>query len=323
MSAPIIFCHYGMSSYLRFTLLSSKLSNPDKNIYLLGDEENEMLCHEIGVKHVNFSQFDNSQLVLKFHESFRFISGKKHGREEWTKFVFLRWFYICEFIYLYEIDSFWHFDSDNLIVANLFQKELIFNKFDTTEQCGGLCMNGYISSKKITQLYVHHILELFNDIDFLKIQKEKCEINESFAFTEMAAYNHFKKVLKINSVRLNNFENGDTFDDCIAFDDGMAHTKEKYNGYTIKEIYINANNEFYFKLNSTENYIKVNSINLSWMPFSVVLRLFLMFCRSKIPLLRIFRKVFFKCYQKINFNSYSYYEKIIDKFAYKYIKLKY
>ena len=33
MIAPIIFCHYGMSNYLRYTLLSSKLSNPDKNIY--------------------------------------------------------------------------------------------------------------------------------------------------------------------------------------------------------------------------------------------------------------------------------------------------
>ena len=322
MIAPIIFCHYGMSNYLRYTLLSSKLSNPDKNIYLIGDEENEKLCHEIGVKHVKFSQFYNSQLVLKFHESFRFISGKKHGREEWTKFVFLRWFYICEFIYLYEIESFWHFDSDNLIISDLFQKELYFNKFDNTEQCGGICMNGYISSKKITQMYVHHILGLFNDYDFLNIQKEKCEKNENLAFTEMAAYNHFKKVVKINTVRLNNFDNGDTFDDCIAFEDGMVHTKEKFNGYTIKEIYINENNDFFFKLNSTQEYIKVNSINLSWMPLSVILRLFFMFCRCKIPLLRIFRKVFKKSYQKINFNSYSYYEKIIDKLAYKYIKLK-
>jgi hypothetical protein len=87
-------------------------------------------------------------------------------------------------------------------------------------------MNGYISSKKITQMYVHHILGLFNDYNFLNIQKEKCEKNENLAFTEMAAYNHFKKAVKINSVRLNNFDNGDTFDDCIAFEDGMVHTKK-------------------------------------------------------------------------------------------------
>jgi hypothetical protein len=323
MLAPIIFCHYGMSNYLRYTLLSSKLSNPDKNIYLIGDEENEKLCNELGVKHIKYSEFDNSQLIFKFNKSFKFISGKKHGREEWTRFVFLRWFYICEFIYLYDIDSFWHFDSDNLIVANLFHKESLFNKFDNTEQCGGICMNGYISSKKITKLYVHHILDLFNDIEFLNIQKEKCEKNENLAFTEMAAYNHFKKVFKINSVRLNNIYFGDTFDDCIAFSDGMVQTKEKYNGYKIKEIYINANNDFYFKFNSTQEYIKVNSINLSWMPFSVVLRLFLIFCKSKMPLIRIIRKVFTRNYEKINFNSYSYYEKIIDKLAYEYIKLKY
>ena len=184
-------------------------------------------------------------------------------------------------------------------------------------------MNGYISSKKITQLYVHHILGLFNDNDFLNIQREKCEKNENLAFTEMAAYNHFKKVNEVNSVRLNNIYNGDTFDDCIALADGMVQTKEEFNGYTIKEIYINANNDFYFKLNSTQEYIKINSINLSWMPFSVVLRLFLMFCRSKMPLLLIIRKVFTRNFKKIDFNSYSYYEKIIDKLAYEYIKLKY
>jgi hypothetical protein len=323
MSVPIIFCHYGKSNYLRYTLFSAKLSNPNKTIYLIGDDQNEKLCSEIGIKHIKFSQFDNSILVSKFHEKFKFISGKKHGREEWTKFVFLRWFYICEFVYSNDIDSFWHFDSDNLIISDLFPNEEFFNNYDNTEQCGGSCMNGYISSKKITQMYVCHILELFSDDEFLNIQIKKCSDNEHFAFTEMAAYNHFKKAMKINTVRLNKLLNGDTFDDCLAFGDGMVHSKDKYNGYTVKEIYLNPNFNFYFKLSTSNEYVKINSINLSWMPLSFILKLFFIFCRSRIPFIRKFRSFFKLGFEKIDYSTYSYFQKFIDRLIYHYIKVKY
>ena len=63
---------------------------------------------------------------------------------------------------------------------------------------------------------IRDMLVLFSNNDFLNIQRNKCLVNNSFAFTEMASYNDFKKKYKLNSIRLNNLQFGDTFDDCLA-----------------------------------------------------------------------------------------------------------
>jgi hypothetical protein len=312
-NSPIIFCHYGNSNYLEYTLKAAKINNPKKEIYLLGDISNLSIANKIGISHILFNKYDKTETILDFNKKFRFIAGNSHGRSEWTKFVFLRWFYINEFILQNGIDSFWHFDSDNIIAVDLSVKEIFFKKYDNTEQCGGICLNGFISSSSITQLYIKHILDLFSDEEYLGIQKKKCLNNENFAFTEMAAYNSFKKLHKLNSIRLNNLEYDDTFDDCIAMSDGMEQTIEKFNNYHIKEIYFNKKNELFFRMINSDRFIKVNSINHSWMPFYVISQLFYLSLRKKIKFLRflnIFRK---NEYSKINLLHYSIYDKLINK----------
>jgi hypothetical protein len=312
-NSPIIFCHYGNSNYLEYTLKAAKINNPKKEIYLLGDISNLSIANKIGISHILFNKYDKTETILDFNKKFRFIAGNSHGRSEWTKFVFLRWFYINEFILQNGIDSFWHFDSDNIIAVDLSVKEIFFKKYDNTEQCGGICLNGFISSSSITQLYIKHILDLFSDEEYLGIQKMKCLNNENFAFTEMAAYNSFKKLHKLNTIRFNNLEYDDTFDDCIAMSDGMEQTIEKFNNYHIKEIYFNKKNELFFRMINSDRFIKVNSINHSWMPFYVISQLFYLSLRKKIKFLRflnIFRK---NEYSKINLLHYSIYDKLINK----------
>ena len=317
--APIIFCHYGISNYLRYTLFAAKLSNPQKNIYLLGDINNQKLAMEFGINHIIFSQFDSTQSIIDFNKNFKFISGELHGRFEWTKFVFLRWFYINEFVSKNNINSFWHFDSDNLIVSDLSKFEKNFSVYDNTEQCSGICMNGFISSNKITQLYTKHIIHLFNDIEYINDQKLKCVNNPTFAFTEMAAYINFKRVYKLKTTRLHCAECENTFDDCLASSDDMEQFSELYNGYKIKSIYIDRKFNFYFKNLKFKNYIKVNSFNLSWMPNSLIMRLFCMFYRSKIILFFPFFKLRKHNYYKLDFTNYPLFDRVIDKFlkAYK------
>jgi hypothetical protein len=98
MGAPIIFCHYGCSSYLFYTLYSAKLSNPKKDIILLGDSLNKNISVKLGVVHIDFTQYDSEENVLNFDHDFKFIAGENHGRKDWTKFVFKRWFYINEYL---------------------------------------------------------------------------------------------------------------------------------------------------------------------------------------------------------------------------------
>ena len=320
---PVIFCHYGITNYLELTLLAAKISNPKKNVFLLGDKSNLSLAKKVGVTHIDFNQFDSFNSVLSFNSNFKFIAGKKHGRSEWTKFVFLRWFYVNEFVIKNNIKSFWHFDSDNLIVSDLSQLEERFILFDNTEQCNGICLNGFISSNKITQLYTKHIIDLFNDDKYIDEQKLKCVNNPSFAFTEMAAYNDFKKKYNLNTKRLHCEECENTFDDCLASSDGMEQSNELYNGYIIKSIYMDRKNLFYFKNQQNKKYIKVNSFNLSWMPYSLILRLFCLFCRSKFPYFIPFFNFRNRNYIKVELKSYSLLDRLLDKFVSKIIKLKY
>ena len=318
-NSPIIFCHFGVSNYLKITLLSARISNPKKKIYLLGDIENEYLAKEIGINHFYFNQFDSTESVIEFNRKFQFVAGMSHGRLEWTKFVFLRWFYVNEFVIQNNIDSFWHFDSDNLIITDLSQFELGFSYFDNTEQCGGICINGFITSNRITQQYTRHIIDLFSDSDYINEQKLKCEKNPSFAFTEMAAYNNFKKKYNLNTTRLHCLECDNTFDDCLASADDMEQSDEVYNGYKIKSIYLGNQNQFYFKHAVSKKYIKVNSFNLSWMPYFLIFRLFALFCRSKFFLVQSTRAEF----HKVDFKSYSFLNRLLDKIVYKLIKLKF
>ena len=322
-NSPIIFCHYGNSNYLEYSLYLAKNSNPQKKIYLLGDLSNLKVAKKVGVIHIEFKQFDFTNSVIDFNNNFKFIAGANHGRKDWTKFVFLRWFYINEFILRNKIDSFWHFDSDNFIFSDLFEKEIYFKNYDNTEQCGGICLNGFISSSSIIHMYTKHILFLFSNDDYLRIQINKCISNVDFAFTEMAAYNDFKKSFKLNSIRLNIIDFGETFDDCLAFPDGMEQSSESYNGHHIKEIYLNRNNQLYFNNKFSKVFIKVNSINVSWLPFPIILRIFHISLRQRLKILRYFNIDRKHEYSKVDFSKYSILEKIIDKLIFIILKYKY
>jgi hypothetical protein len=320
MNAPIIFCHYGGSNYLYYTLFSAKLSNPKKNVILLGDSLNKYIAVKLGIFHIDFTQYETEENVLNFDNDFKFIAGESHGRKDWTKFVFKRWFYVNEYLKKNNIDSFWHFDSDNLIISDLSKKEEYFMNYDNTEQCGGICINGFISSRLIISMYTNHILNLFNDQKYLANQTEKCFSNPNFAFTEMAAYNDYKKHYNLKTVRLNTILSGATFDDCLAFKDNMLQSEGFYNGYKIKEVYHNCNYELFFRQSTDNHFYKVNSINLSWMPSFVISRLFYTYCRSFFPVLKLINSK--KKYIKIDFNHYSFLDKIINKLIISYLKQK-
>lgn len=320
--SPIVFCHYGNSNYLEYTLLLAKYYNSGKNIYLLGDRSNQHIAQRSGILHIPFEKYDNCASILDFKNKFRFIAGKKHGRGEWTQFVFLRWFYVREFLNENNIDSFWHFDSDNFIAIDLSDKEKYFQGFDNTEQCSGICLNGYISSSKIVTSYTNHILDLFCDHDYIKRQMLKCDENETFAFTEMAAYNDFKKKYQLKTVRLNENKFNDTFDDCLAMADDMELGNSSYNNHKIKVIYIGSQNQLYFKCATSNRYIKVNSLNLSWMPFFVIRRAFYLILRKDFSFWSLIKSSKSDEYFKVDFNHYPFSEKLLDRYISLIFKIK-
>ena len=280
MNAPIIFCHYGNTKYLPYVLEVAGLTNPDKDIFLLGDQDNKWLEGTKNVKHYFFDDYQCGDEIEAFDQFYRLVQGKKHkhtkGGKDWVNFVFKRWFYVNNFLISQDIDDFWHFDSDNMILDSLAHHEEKFKSYDCTEQCNGMCMNGYISRRSVVLKYVRKINHLFQDNEFLKEQqREFDELNENFAFTEMKAYQLFKECIGcgVNTIRLNTIIDGSTFDDAIRQEHGME-MECLLSGKNVKKVYFSPDGRFYCYQKASDSFVKMNSLNLSWVPnaiFKIVL----------------------------------------------------
>ncbi len=57
-----------------------KLSNPNKEIYLLGDKSNEYLAKKLSINHIEFSRYDYGDEITKFESRYKLICGTGFDR---------------------------------------------------------------------------------------------------------------------------------------------------------------------------------------------------------------------------------------------------
>ena len=181
MVSPVIFIHYGYAEYLEYSLKSVKLFNPKKRVILLGDKQNRDVAKRCKIEHYDFDSYDYGNEIEIFNKVFKFIAGKNEKNSYWINFVFRRWFLIYTFLLKENIDSFWTFDSDNLILTNLEKFENFYSQYDCTEQCNGKCLNGFIPTRKVVKNYVDKINELFQKEEYIKNQEEVMSKNPFWA----------------------------------------------------------------------------------------------------------------------------------------------
>lgn len=269
-SAPIIFCHYGnRSKYLPYILEAAKRTNADKEIILLGDEENRWLGKRLGIAFHLFEGFSSSAEIKEFDRVYRLVEGVRHGsirgKRDWVNFVFRRWFHIHEFVRQYEINHFWHFDSDNMIMEPLQPYEAAFSPYDCTEQCGGSCLNGYIRDVSVVKEYLDQICALFVDQDFMgQVQNEMLD-NPVWAFTEMRAFVEFKRRMNPNVWHAREPLMGATFDDCICQSHGVEMEFSECIGKEIKKVYLTDRGCFVYD-EKWATTMRIPVLNLSWVP---------------------------------------------------------
>ena len=265
MISPIIFIHRTNSDYLKYTIQLAKISNPEKEIFFLGDTENAYLS-KFGAKHFLFSDYDNGEKIENFHKVFKIVAGSQHGREKWLKFVFQRWYHICNFIEAHEIESFWTFDSDTLILTDLSLWENRLSKYDCTEQCEGMCMNGFVSNKKVVYGYVKKMNELFVRNNYIKKQEADFVLNPTYAYTEMRAYETYKQEENLKTIHIGSVQEESIFDDCLCYADEMETYNFLLYGNKLKTIYWRMDGIFFFKHEQSNKFIRINTLNMSWVP---------------------------------------------------------
>lgn len=281
MNAPIILCHYGNSGYLPYVLKALAHTNPEKEIILLGDDSNQWLNCIKGVEHLHFNAFEFGDELAVFNEVYQLVKGGTSGHmkkgRDWVNFVFKRWYYVYNFLNSRSVTNFWHFDSDNMILDSLSRHEHKFKHHDFTEQCNGSCMNGYVSSPEFVRQYLNKINHLFQDNAYLDGLRTTFQDRTDHAFTEMAAYKAYRDQDSdhpVNPTRLNSVIDGSSFDDCICQEHGMK--MESFLAVKqIKLITCTDDGRFYCFPQDGSGSVRLNSINLSWVPtdlFAVVLR---------------------------------------------------
>jgi hypothetical protein len=269
-NSPIIFCHFGSSEYLPFVFQMAAEKNPEKDIFLLGDASNKYLADKYNIKHRFFSDYSKGVEIELFDSVYKLVKGNRHRHirngVDWVNFVFKRWFYVYNFIKEEEIKSFWHFDSDNLILDSLARHEIKFSKFDCTEQCEGACMNGFIANNAVVLGYINQINRLFQDDIYLKKMQEDFDSNDpSFAFTEMAAYGQFKKCCHPATVALSSIIAGESFDDCLCHEHNMTMEYYPPLGRKIKKINFESGSA-YASLGGGGQRVRMVTLNMSWLP---------------------------------------------------------
>ncbi len=279
--APIVFIHYGDTPYLKYTLDIAKKTNPDKEVVLLGDKKNEKY-EKIGIKHFYFDDYNKGEEIEIFDRVFQFIAGTSHKKKAWVNFVFRRWFYIYNFAKQNNIQSFWTFDSDNLILSNLSKHEERFSKIDCTSQCNGSCMNGYIKNLHVVKAYLDKINELFQRSEYLKKQEREFEQHPNWAFTEMRAFETFKEENRPKVYRLNSILDNETFDECICQEHGMEMEYNLRFNRMMKKLYFK-DNKIYEKSIETGKLAKVNTLNMSWVTTSFIEKVYYYKMHGKFP----------------------------------------
>lgn len=269
MDAPIIFCHFGATKYLRYSLVCARIHNADKRIILLGDDANRGLADLAGIEHRQFSELEYGPRLATFDEVYRLIEGEahkgvRHGKD-WINFVFRRWFYIANLASELQFERFWHFDSDNMLFDALSKHEAKFEHVDCTEQCNGNCINGFVANAGLIDRYLDKILSLFQRQEYLEDQRRLCAEKAEVAFTEMSAYSTFRLEEDFRRTRLNMIIDGTSFDDCICQPHGME-MESLPQRRSIKKVFMHPTGRFFCRECRSQEMIEMQSLNLSWVP---------------------------------------------------------
>jgi hypothetical protein len=284
-TAPILFIHYGVHPNMRFTLGAARAFNPDKPVYLIGDEENAV-CASLGVTHVPMASLPGTDRLAHFDTVYQEIMGVAHtplkprGTSYWLKFVFRRWFLIHAFLVDRNIESFWTFDTDVLLLHGLAPLEAeLRGQVDCTEQCGGSCMNGFVASRSVVEAYLDTIIALFEDEAFLEEVRKSLLARPNQAFTEMWAYNIFRSRTAPRTIHLGRAEADAIFDDQLL---SSSPTTDPYEltdfpgqpGVRVRNPYYMKDGRICLKRLSDGRMIELYSVNTGGLPEEAIAHIF-------------------------------------------------
>lgn len=220
---PFIFVHYNPTSYLNHSLRAAKLTNPDARVILLGDESNKPIAEKHGCEHFMFKNYnDDCPRIAEFLKVFKIIGGKTfNSRGKWVSFVFRKWFAMHTFCIEQEIDRFWYFDTDVLVLTDLSKFEHIFRDCDYTKVCEGMNIKGLVNSMEKLKQFGDVITACFTDQEVIDRNMKDFNRKPHWGFTEMRASVEFERKVDTNFMIIDRPVEGVFVDTCLFQKNGF------------------------------------------------------------------------------------------------------
>ena len=277
---PIVFIHYGVSDYLRYTLTAARKTNPDKQIVLIGDARNRHFT-EIGIDHFMFDSFLTHPDFKRFNEVYRINGGEifrkinlAKGGKDWTRFNFQKWLVLKLWCDQEHKDSVWTFDSDTLIVQDLAPFESHFSSYDYTVINSNNVIQGLLNNVNALNIYWNLCVDMLADHAYqTHLLETEFKQNPSWGFTMMRVFKRLSETSGYTFIQLREPVNDWYFDQCICQTIDEETTNFKLNGYNLKRVYTNDTGAVFNYNKKLNKHIQLFAINLSWVPLFVFKRI--------------------------------------------------
>tara|TARA_R110002073_G_scaffold12346_2_gene54787 strand:+ start:6427 stop:7287 length:861 start_codon:yes stop_codon:yes gene_type:complete len=151
---PIIFFNFGNPDFLDVALKQAKYTNPNSDIYLIGDDGNR----KDYVKHIHYSELMDIE-AIEFSNNYINLST---NNEVYEKICFLRWFLIRNLVKRENIDRFFCTDSDVLLFCDITEQAENFKNYRYTLTHNVSAGISYINDVECLDQYCEFVNGVYN-----------------------------------------------------------------------------------------------------------------------------------------------------------------
>ena len=278
MNIPIVFIHINDTPYLKYSLKIANRTN--KHIFFIGDDNNfKYISKYDNITFIHINEFIHER-EKSFNDNYEDIKSSTCLLHSWwMKFNYLKYLVLYNFCNKYNFEKIWTFDSDTLIVTNLNDDNKMtddYSLYDCIILNKGALPSGIITQNCLKDFNTEIIDRFVNKNSRFTDLKKYYDTKVSWpeAYTAMASFNECIDKYKFNCLYGDSIINSSFFDSCIFKSDGFVIDesiktsdlnfidKRKAKLYTFNKSGI------YNKLISTNEEIKLHTINLSWVKLS-------------------------------------------------------
>ena len=314
----IIVTHKGNPKYLKYVLSQLKETNPNSNIILMGDEQNNKYKF---VKHVILN--DYFEWANKFKEVY---IHKNFTPYDFELFCYQRWFCIYEYMKKNNLEDVFAIDSDVLVYDNLGEIYQFLNKYDYAFRIETICEPdigdagpplAYFKRETLKKMCEYFIDSYIKSEDYALLEKKMeyhnkkfeqkgiCDMNQIYSFYQKNKGN-FYDLTNFLCIDNKKFKIDDTILNICSFEDENKHKKIIFKNNKVFCILKDKNEEIQFPLLHFQGYCPINA--KEWIPLFYVGKRYSL----EILLKRIKTKII-KSYRNIIENIYLLRKCKIDK----------